>query len=59
MTNRRCDYIARRLEQLIEPFELRTAFSRQRFTQLLMMEGEPPAAAVRLDMQDVDGHPRD
>jgi type IV secretion system protein VirD4 len=47
------DYIARRLERLVEPFELRTAFSRHRFTQLLMMEGEPPAAAVRLEHHDV------
>jgi type IV secretion system protein VirD4 len=47
------DYIARRLERLIAPFELRTAFSRQRFTQLLMIEGEPPAAAIRLEHQDV------
>jgi type IV secretion system protein VirD4 len=48
------NYIASRLERLIEPFELRTAFSRQRFTQLLMMEGEPPAAAVRLGHEDVE-----
>jgi len=47
------DYISRRLERLVEPFELRTAFSRQRFTQLLMFEGEPPAAAVRLEHDDV------
>jgi type IV secretion system protein VirD4 len=46
-------YIARRLQRLIEPFELRTAFSRQRFTQVLMLEGEPPAAAVRLEHDDV------
>ena len=46
-------YIAQRLERLIAPFELRTAFSRQRFTQLLMMEGEPPAAALRLSHEDV------
>lgn len=46
-------YIARRLARLIEPFELRTAFSRGRFTQLLMMEGEPPAAALRLEHEDV------
>jgi type IV secretion system protein VirD4 len=46
-------YIARRLEHLIEPFELRTAFSRRHFTQLLMMEGEPPAAAIRLEHEDV------
>lgn len=46
-------YIARRLARLIEPFELRTRFSRQRFTQLLMMEGEPPAAALRLEHADV------
>jgi hypothetical protein len=29
------------------------AFSHQRFTQLLMMEGQPPAAAVRLEHDDV------
>jgi type IV secretion system protein VirD4 len=46
-------YISHRLARLIEPFELRTAFSRQRFTQLLMMEGEPPAAALRLEHEDV------
>ena len=46
-------YIAERLQNLIEPFELRTVFSRQRFTQMLMMEGEPPAAAVRLEHEDV------
>jgi type IV secretion system protein VirD4 len=47
------DYISRRLEQLVAPFELRTAFSRQRFSQLIMMEGEPPAAAIRLEHEDV------
>jgi type IV secretion system protein VirD4 len=47
------NYIAQRLERLAVPFELRTAFSRQRFTQLLMMEGEPPAAAIRLEHADV------
>jgi type IV secretion system protein VirD4 len=47
------NYISRRLERLVEPFELRTAFSRDRFTQLLMMEGQPPAAAVRLEHEDV------
>ena len=46
-------YIAGRLEKLIAPFELRTAFSRQRFSQLLMMEGLPPAAALRLGHEDV------
>jgi hypothetical protein len=33
-------------EKLIAPFVLRTAFSRRRFGQLLMMEGLPPAAGV-------------
>jgi type IV secretion system protein VirD4 len=47
-------YISQRLERLMEPFELRTAFARQRFTQLLMMEGEQPAAAIRLGHQDVE-----
>ena len=48
------DYITQRLERLAEPFELRTAFSRQGFTQLLMMEGKAPAAAVRLEHEDVE-----
>jgi type IV secretion system protein VirD4 len=47
------DYLARRLEQLVVPFELRTAFARQRFSQLLLFEGEPPAAAIRLEHTDV------
>lgn len=47
------DYIARRLERLVAPFELRTAFSRQQFSQLLMIEGEPPEAAIRLEQEDV------
>lgn len=47
-------YISQRLARLMEPFELRTAFARQRFTQLLMMEGEPPATAIRLGHQDVE-----
>lgn len=47
------DYIAGRLEKLIAPFELRAAFSRQRFSQLLLMEGLSPAAALRLEHEDV------
>ena len=47
------DYLSRRLEKLVAPFELRAAFSRQRFSQLLLMEGEPPAAAMRLEHGDV------
>jgi len=46
-------YISNRLENLMEPFELRTAFSRQRFSQLLMFEGQRPAAAIRLEHGDV------
>ncbi|MCP3381253.1 type IV secretory system conjugative DNA transfer family protein [Bradyrhizobium sp. CCGUVB4N] len=46
-------YAAGRMEKLIAPFELRTAFSRQRHSQLLLMEGMPPAAAVRLEHSDV------
>jgi len=48
------DYIAGRLDRLMAPFELRTAFSRKRFSQLLIMEGEPPAAAMRLEHADVE-----
>lgn len=46
-------YAASRMGKLIEPFELRTAFSRERFSQLLLMEGLPPAAALRLSHDDV------
>ncbi len=35
------------------PFEMRETFSRQRGTQLLLMEGLPPAAALRLGHEDV------
>jgi hypothetical protein len=47
-------YAAGRMEKLIAPFELRTAFSRQRYSQLLLMEGMPPAAALRLEHGDVE-----
>jgi type IV secretion system protein VirD4 len=47
-------YAANRMEKLIAPSELRTAFSRQRFSQLLLMEGMPPAAALRLEHADVE-----
>jgi hypothetical protein len=47
------EYLSDRLANLIAPFELRTAFSRQRFSQLLLMEGLPPAAALRLSHEDV------
>ena len=47
------DYLSNRLENLVAPFELRTAFSRARFSQLLLMEGLPPAAAMRLEHADV------
>lgn len=46
-------YIAERSEELIKPFELRAAFSRESFAQVLMMEGNPPAAAIRLEHHDV------
>jgi hypothetical protein len=48
------EYVAHRLGKLIEPFELRTAFSRERFSQLLLMEGLPAAAALRLEHGDVE-----
>ncbi|MGD0188113.1 MAG: type IV secretory system conjugative DNA transfer family protein [Roseiarcus sp.] len=47
------EYLARRLERLIAPFELRTAFSRARFSQLLLFEGKRPAAAMRLERDEV------
>jgi type IV secretion system protein VirD4 len=46
-------YAAGRLEKLIAPFERRTAFSRERYSQLLLMQGLPPAAIMRLDHADV------
>lgn len=48
------EYLAKRLANLVAPFELRVAFSRQRHSQLLMMEGLPPAAAMRLEHEDVE-----
>lgn len=48
------DYITLRTENLIRPFELRTAFSRSSFAQSLMIDGLPPIAAVRLDHADVN-----
>lgn len=47
------EYITQRVGDLIMPFELRTAFSRKQFSQLLLMEGLPPAAALRLAHDDV------
>ena len=47
-------YAAGRMEKLIAPFELRTAFARERFSQLLLLEGKPPAAALRLEHADVE-----
>ena len=46
-------YLASQLGKLMESFEMRQAFSRRKGSQLLMMEGEPPAAAMRLDHDDV------
>ena len=46
-------YLSTRMEGLIQPFELRTAFSRESFAQLLLFEGMPPVAATRLDHDDV------
>ena len=47
------EIIGDRLAELIEPFELRQVFARDRFAQLLLMEGEAPAAAGRLEHADV------
>jgi type IV secretion system protein VirD4 len=47
------NYIAGRLDRLAEPFELRTAFARDRFSQMLLIEGKAPAAALRLRHEDV------
>jgi type IV secretion system protein VirD4 len=47
-------YAASRMDRLIAPFEMRMAFSRARGSQLLLMEGLPPAAAMRLSHEDVE-----
>jgi len=47
-------YASSRLGKLIESNEMRLAFSRGSQSQVLLMEGEPPAAAMRLDHEDVD-----
>lgn len=47
------EILRRRLAGLMEPFEMRRVFARDRFTQLLLMEGEAPAAALRLEHEDV------
>jgi type IV secretion system protein VirD4 len=47
-------YAASRVGKLIEPLEMRQAFSRSVASQLLLMEGKPPAAAMRLNHEDVD-----
>ncbi|GLR89757.1 type IV secretory system conjugative DNA transfer family protein [Bradyrhizobium iriomotense] len=46
-------YAASRLGKLIDPFELRAAFSRERSSQVLLMQGLPAAAALRLGHDDV------
>jgi type IV secretion system protein VirD4 len=46
-------YAGNRLGKLIEPFEMQTAFARERQSQILLMSGLPAAAALRLDHDDV------
>jgi type IV secretion system protein VirD4 len=46
-------YIESRTGKLIAPFEMRTAFSRERQSQILLMAGLPAAAALRLEHADV------
>ena len=46
-------YAASRLGKLMDVPELREAFARSMRSQLLLMEGAPPAAAMRLDHSDV------
>lgn len=48
------EYLATRLENLIKPFELRTTFSREMNSQMLMFEGEHPLAASRLTHAEVE-----
>jgi type IV secretion system protein VirD4 len=48
------DYAARRLGKLIAPWELETAFAREHLSQVLLMKGQAPAAAMRLAHGDVE-----
>jgi hypothetical protein len=49
------DYLSGRLGKLLAPFEVGAVFSRGHGRQILMMEGEPPAAALRLEHPEVQG----
>lgn len=48
------DYAAQRMGKMMETFEMRQAFSRGNNSQLMLFEGEPPAAATRLSHEDVE-----
>lgn len=48
------EYVARRLGKLAASFELQMAFAREHSSQLLLMQGKPAAAALRLEHHDVD-----
>ena len=47
------DYLSLRTHRLIHPFEMRTAFSRENFAQMLLIDGLPPVAATRLEHAEV------
>lgn len=47
-------FAAGRVEKLITPSEIRVAFARERQSQLLLVNGLPPAATLRLEHKDVE-----
>lgn len=47
------DYVAHRLGKLMTSWEQAQAFSRENDSQLILMKGRPPAAALRLSHEDV------
>jgi type IV secretion system protein VirD4 len=47
------EYIAKRLDKLMMPFEVAQTFARENNNQLLMFAGKQPAAAMRLSHDDV------
>jgi type IV secretion system protein VirD4 len=48
------DYISRRLGKLVAPWEIETGYAREHQSQLLLMKGQAPAAALRLSHQEVE-----
>jgi hypothetical protein len=48
------EYLARKLGKLVAPWGLETGFAREHESQLLLMKGKAPAAALRLSHKAVE-----